>query len=373
MASPQTLDFDALLAPVPGENPAGKPVRYVGPYDAIQEARRADDDLAQGEWKRDIKTADWLGVIAIATETLAAKSKDLQIAAWLVEALVKRHGFPGLRDGLRLLRELHERFWDALYPSIEDGDLEPRIAPLEWLNEKLPASLRAVQVARFRDGESYALLHWEESRTVENLARQNPEAHKEALAEGKLTGEQFDKAVAGSPRAYYETLFADLNQSWEECEQLGKEVDKHFGREAPSLLNVKKALEDCRALVGGIVKKKRELEPDPIPAQGAGDASVPGRLDAGFAATAGSVPFAPQDRADALRRLGAVADFFRRTEPHSPVAYLVQRAVQWGQMPLEAWLWEVISDEAVLARVRETLGLKDQHAASSTSEAEQPS
>ncbi len=104
MATPQTIDVDALLAPIPGDNPAGEPVRYAGPYDAIQEARRADDDLDQGEWKRETKSADWLGVIAIATETLAAKSKDLQIAVWLTEALVKRHGFPGLRDGLRLLR-----------------------------------------------------------------------------------------------------------------------------------------------------------------------------------------------------------------------------------------------------------------------------
>lgn len=372
MATPQTLDLDALLAPIPGQNLAGESVRYAGPYDAIQEARRADDDLAQGEWQRETKAADWLGVIAIATETLAAKSKDLQIAGWLVEALVKRHGFPGLRDGLRLLRGLQERFWDSLYPSIEDGDVEPRIAPLEWLNEKLPASLRAVPVTRPRDGVSYALLHWEESRTVENLARQNPEAYQEALAEGKLTGEQFDKAVAGSPRAYYETLFEDLNQSWEECEQLSKEVDQRFGREAPSLLNVKKALEDCRALVGGIVRKKRELEPDPIPAQAEGQPAGEGARIAAIGPS-GSVPFAPQDRADALRRLGAVADFFRRTEPHSPVAYLVQRAVQWGQMPLEAWLREVISDDAVLARVRETLGMKDQHPSPSPSEAEQPS
>jgi type VI secretion system protein ImpA len=54
-----------------------------------------------------------------------------------------------------------------------------------------------------------------------------------------------------------------------------------------------------------------------------------------------------------------VADYFRRTEPHSPVSYLVQRAVRWGEMPLEAWLQNVIHDEGVLEQLRETLGLKD--------------
>jgi type VI secretion system protein ImpA len=372
MASPETIELEALLTPIPGENSAGEPLRYAGPYEAIQEARRADDDLAQGEWQRETKSADWLGVIALATEALTGRSKDLQIAIWMVEALVKRHGFAGLRDGLRFLRELQERFWETLYPVIEDGDLEARITPFEWLNEKLPVSLRAIPLTRSRDGDAYAWIHREEARRLENLARQNPEAYQAAVAEGKVTGEQFEKAVAGTPRAFYETLYADLNQSWEECGQLAKTVDEKFGREAPSLLNVKKALEELRGPLEGIVKKKRELEPDPVALQAAGASAlaVPGAPEALAMAVAGSVPFAPVDRGDALRRLTAVAEFFRRTEPHSPVAYLVQRAVQWGQMPLEAWLKEVISDETVLARVRETLGLKDHGALGHSGEGE---
>jgi len=41
------------------------------------------------------------------------------------------------------------------------------------------------------------------------------------------------------------------------------------------------------------------------------------------------------------------------------VSYLVQRAVQWGHMPLENWLRDVIKDETVLANLRDTLGLKE--------------
>src|SRR5919109_2365728 len=160
MPSPVTIDFQALLAPIPGENPAGESLRFHSTdrtYDAIQEARRSDDDLDQGEWVHKIKTSDWPAVIEIATKALASKSKDLQVAAWLVEALVKRHGFAGLRDGLRLLWELQERFWDSLYPSIDDGDLEPRAAPLLGLNKQLPASIRQVPITQ---GEAYAWLHW---------------------------------------------------------------------------------------------------------------------------------------------------------------------------------------------------------------------
>ncbi|MBI5443831.1 MAG: type VI secretion system protein TssA, partial [Deltaproteobacteria bacterium] len=63
-------------------------------------------------------------------------------------------------------------------------------------------------------------------------------------------------------------------------------------------------------------------------------------------------------RGEALARLGEVAEFFRQTEPHSPVSYLVQRAITWGQMPLETWLADVIKDTGVLEGIKETLGIR---------------
>jgi type VI secretion system protein ImpA len=75
--------------------------------------------------------------------------------------------------------------------------------------------------------------------------------------------------------------------------------------------------------------------------------------------SAGLVSLELRDRADALRRLAAIADFFHHSEPHSPVAYLIERAVRWGQMPLEQWLNDVISDQGVLSHIRETLGIKN--------------
>ncbi|NYE59101.1 type VI secretion system protein ImpA [Duganella sp. 1224] len=81
--------------------------------------------------------------------------------------------------------------------------------------------------------------------------------------------------------------------------------------------------------------------------------------DAGVA-TLGNVVMQPgaalQNRTQALQQLRLVADFFRRTEPHSPVAYLAERAAGWGEMPLHLWLRSVIKDPAVVAGVEELLG-----------------
>jgi type VI secretion system protein ImpA len=378
MASPQILDFEALLKPIAAEKPAGKDIRYDGPHDAIRQARRADDGLAQGEWVREIKAADWPAVIEIATEALATKSKDLQVSSWLTEAMAKRYGFPGLRDGFHLIRELQQRFWDALYPEIEDGDLETRAAPLVWLNEELPLAIRQIPVTQGVSGENYAWLDWKESREVDNLGQEDKAA---ALADGKITGEQFDKTVESTSLAYYRTLSEDLSQLFLEYEQLDQAVEEKFsqlGRQAPTLRDVKRAIEDCRMLVADIVKKKGGIELEPTPPEP--ESKAEGFFSSGPLRGREELPsqeghrqpdppvhdgqpaglsLMPQDRADAIRRLASVAEYFRRTEPHSPVAYLVQRAVRWGEMPLEEWLRDVIHDESVLGQLRETLGLKD--------------
>jgi type VI secretion system protein ImpA len=367
MASPTVLDFDTLLTAIPGDNPSGESLRFAAPYDAIQEARRSDDDLDQGDWVRATKAADWSGVIKIATEALATQSKDLQLAVWLVEALVKRHGFPGLRDGLRLLWELQERFWDTLYPEIDDGDLEFRTGLLGWLNLKLPPSIRLIPVTPGMNAEGYGWLRWKESRDIDNIGRRDQSAMAALVAEGKITGEQFDKAVEASPVAHFQTLFEDLNEAWREFEHLDRTVDDRFGRESPGLTGIKQAIADCLSLVTEIGNKKGGFAPTPEPelTQQAPEEAT----DVGMQENSEPVlppprrpvvaPSELQNRADALRQLAEVADYFRRTEPHSPVSYLVQRAVRWGEMPLEAWLQNVIHDENVLDQLRETLGLKD--------------
>src|SRR5262249_13629600 len=129
-------------------NPGGVELRYDPLFDKIKEARRADDDVPQGEWTTTLKTSDWNLVIKLAKDALTNKSKDLQIAAWLTEALIHREGFAGLQSGLDVLAGLVEQHWDHLFPEIEDGDAEMRAAPLDWVGLKLDLPVRLVAVDR---------------------------------------------------------------------------------------------------------------------------------------------------------------------------------------------------------------------------------
>ncbi len=388
MSSPPPIDIGELLTPIAGTNPCGESLFYTDTYDAIREARRADDaTLGQGDWKRELKVANWREVRKLSRDALATKSKDLQLAAWLTEALIKQEGFAGALWGFRLLNGLVDRFWDLLYPLPEDDDLEFRAQVLESFNNGISAALSELKLTGSGEGKEYSLNEWRESRQVEEKGLKSPQDRDALVNEGKITGEQWDKAVAATRRAFYETLLTDIKADIEEYDKLAFIVDQKFGRQAPSLRDLKRTLEECQSVVEIIVNKKRELEPDATPVETEPVNSVANEPRAeqsdfganGSATDNGSVivdgsdicspttpvhsatviSIEPQDRADALIRLERIAEFFRRTEPHSPVAYLVQRAVRWGQMPLEEWLNEMISDQSVLSHIRETLGIRN--------------
>jgi type VI secretion system protein ImpA len=63
-------------------------------------------------------------------------------------------------------------------------------------------------------------------------------------------------------------------------------------------------------------------------------------------------------RAEAYQRLMEAADYLLRTEPHSPVPYLVKRAISWGNMPLTELLQEFISGADDLVTTHRLLGMR---------------
>lgn len=271
------IDIEAILAPIPGDNPAGEDLRYSPAYDQIKEARRADDLLDRGDWQREIKTSDWDAVIATAVDALINKSKDLQIAAWLTEALVDTEGFSGLAIGLKMLNGFLRDYWEHVYPEIEEGDLDFRVGPIEFMNEKLWLAVKQVPLTDKDATPGYSWLQWQESRQVGyeadirnqygDVDENKKKARNASIAEGKITAEDFDAAVARSSKAYYESLAEDLTVCLEEFKRFDDTVDEKFGSEAPRLAELREALEDCERVIMKIFKEKKNLdaieEPEP--------------------------------------------------------------------------------------------------------------
>src|SRR2546430_965566 len=180
-----------LLQPLPGPNAGGANLGYDPLYAKLKEARREDDAAPQGEWTRPRKMADWPQVMKLASDALATKSKDLQIAAWLTEALAHQDGVAGLNAGLDLLRGLVERHWDHLYPELEDGDTGLRAAPLDWVGRYLHPAIRSVPLNK----TGHDFFKYREARATGYEAgaagdQKKLAARQAGIAEGRLAGER---------------------------------------------------------------------------------------------------------------------------------------------------------------------------------------
>jgi type VI secretion system protein ImpA len=336
------LNLEALLAPVSEARPCGDDLAFSAEVDAIARARQADDpSLEQGAWVTELKEADWKFVARSSAQLIEKRSKDLQLAVWLAEACAKGGdkvgGLRALGESLMLIALLCERYWDGLHPLPDEDGFERRIGNLAWVASRIAPWLRGVPLT---EGPNvYALRDFDVARMQggEQLAK---------LEAARQAGSQ----------AFHEALLRDCEYCATAIERLERSVDARLGTEGPSFSAAKSGLESLLLFVKPMVK-------------GGGAAPAPRTVAAAAAATAGqavqlpaaaAVPLAAgplQDRAQALAQLRAVAEFFRRTEPHSPVAYLADKAAHWGEQPLHVWLRSVIKDEASFAHIEELLGV----------------
>jgi type VI secretion system protein ImpA len=334
---------DDLLNPIEGDNPSGANLRYAPVFDKIKEARRQDDDAPQGEWQRERKSADFKQVAKLAGDTLATKSKDVQLAAWLTEAMLLQEGFSGLRQGLDLLRGLIANFWDTLYPEVEDGDLELRAAPLEWVGTRLEDLVRKTPITR--GGLNF--YKYKESRAVgtEEAAAQSEqkrEARETAVAEGKVTVEDFDKDVASTPTTQYEAWVAALDGCLGSIESLSVLCEEKFSDYTPSFMPLRTAIEEVRHTTNQILQKRLDQEgrrpaPDEAEVEQEPEAAADSAGDLGAAAAPArrkkaAVGLDPEDLDDVTARLAAVARFLRQQDASNPGSYLLLRGYRWGEL-----------------------------------------
>ncbi|MBN2171917.1 MAG: type VI secretion system protein TssA [Candidatus Krumholzibacteriota bacterium] len=341
------IDVESCLQPISEERPAGSNLRLIAEdltFSQIEEMRRQEDaDLAlSGE----SKSADWRGVVKTCESALREKSKDLELAAWLTEGLVRTEGFAGLSAGLDLCRGLVERFWDGLHPGWDEGEIIPaiRARPLSWIgtSRDFLAAVKSVPITGGTLGE-YGWLDYEQSQRVNAAAiRADQTEFQELVGAGLITGDQWQAALAATPPERLAATAAAATASMEALNRLRELCDERFGEDAPLFIE----LADLIDTIG--VQLVREPGAAPLAATAAHPAAMAAAIGGGGRITS---------REQAYRTLQEVADFLRRSEPHSPVAMLVERAVKWGHKDFEGIVQEMIKSPEVLNQIRETLGL----------------
>jgi type VI secretion system protein ImpA len=345
------LDLERLLAPISESKPCGEDLAFSSEFDRIREAQRNDDPtLDQGEWVTDLKSADWPAVLAQTSALLEGRSKDLQLAVWFTEAAVRVRGFSGFALGLRVVAGLCERYWEQMFPAMEDGDPEPRIGNLSWLAAGAPSWTAAVAIVDARQGR-FSKLDFEAARRRENGSESASGERLPPLAE-------LEQAKRQTSHDFYREALDAVADCREALAAMEAAVDARVGIDGPSFNKTREMLADVNDLLrrfaydAGMREAGVEVM-DEMPTSS--DASTP-TASIAAAATDGVL----NSRREALAQLRRVAEFFRKTEPHSPVAYLADKAARWGEMPLHDWLKRVVKDDTTLSQLQELLDVAEE-------------
>jgi type VI secretion system protein ImpA len=351
-------NLDDVLAPISAESPAGEPLRYTGIYDKVREARRADDpSLPQGEWQSALKRADFAAAASLCFDALAHRSKDLQLGVWLAEAWAQSYGVRGVAVGLRMLAKLCDRFWETMFPALAEG-VDARVALLDWLDDTLALRLRLTPLSSPSAGAPFSVSDWEMARA--GVGRDNDEA-------GTMAWEAVLSRTSQSGRGHWQALHADLGEILRARDELERATLARTG--APSVLP---RMADVLRNVAGVVEyAMRALGADPAGASGSGSGSAVASATSApvvahfalaptiqSASATGAAAGPIQTRAEAYLRLSEAADFLLRTEPHSPVPYLIMRAVSWGNMSLGELLHEFVNQTDDLVAIQVLLGMR---------------
>ena len=371
------IDLDALLAPLgDGEDGAGIDLRsdysVTSPYQLLRDARaaaRAEERARDASGDTELPPADgWRDVSRIAQESLARRSKDFEIAAWLTEALVRHHGLIGLRAGARLIAGLCHAFWENGFPRPDQDEpeeyrMDGRAAPIGGLSGgtadgTVMQPLRRLALFHRADGTALGIYQWDQAEETEAIVN---EERKQARRDAGVPELATLEAEAGLDVAHVGMVLDQARGALEAWRAMEQATDACFGSAAPSARNVTVLLERiiqvAERLTGNVAGDGGQASVAQAPAAAGGGAPPAGGAAPGLTAAA-AAPGAIRTREDALRELGRIADYFRATEPHSPLAYTLADAVRRGRMTLPELLAEIVPDQEARDAMLSRLGIR---------------
>lgn len=345
MESSELIDFDMLINVVDASAPAGADPRgdisptsqYYQLKDIRGQARANERALLAEEEDFHALTADWRPLSEAIPALLCNSVKDLEYAAWLIEAWCRTHGFVGLAAGFKTTRLLIEHFWPSVYPLPDEDGMEMRIAPLIGLNGyegdgALITPILSIPVTDVTAHGQFAC--WQYERAAD-ISRKDEKRQKQKAEAGIASLEQVKNAAAETSAAFYQKLKHQIEDAIAEFSLLSQAMDAAMDGEPQPTSAISKALQKCLDAVCYLAADKliaQEL-PGASLSEGGDDAS---HID--------PVSHQVQSREQVLQSLKLAAEFFRKTEPHSPISYALEQVVHWSALSLPELLQELIDD-----------------------------
>jgi type VI secretion system protein ImpA len=300
-----------------------------------------------------MKDPEWSKIVGQCCAILEAKSKDMRVVSWLIEAMAREYGFEGLSEALDVTGEMIKAFGSSLYPTDSDA---PNYA-IGFIDKLNQSSSLLQGLSRVTISSELPISF--SSKLVASHLKSLPDDQREDLrATGLMTYDELEVAINRAEVESVRTFVASLDSAIKSVEHLNTVLAEASGESSYGFGGIKKELESMRdwfqeLLRGRIIDgDDEEVASELLPIE-ATDDSAP-EVIKGNDRQAISL----KSREDALNSLLKVASFFRRTEPHSPLSYSLEQAVRWGKMPLPDLLRELVPSDEVLNEVYRRMGIQ---------------
>lgn len=348
------FEIKDLIQPISDSAPTGEDPRHdVTPnsnYYLLKEIRnsaRAKERKALID-EEDLQAiaSDWRPILEQVPQILKNDCKDLELVAWLIEALCRLHGFKGLTYGFNLASELIEQYWDELYPTPEPDDLAERLAPLIGLNgiESEGSLIQPIKSIAITDGKSegpFSTWQYEQAIDVERLDK---EKQIKKIESGSIALEDVELSIKESSDSFFIELNNDINSTIDAFSMLSESMDKAMLGDPQPTSYISQCLKVCsnslQHIAADIIKKSNASQMN-NDSESTDEFTNPdenhGHFESGISQQMNS-------RSQAIEQLDKVAEFFRKTEPHSPMSYAIEQVVRWSDLSLPELLQELITD-----------------------------
>jgi type VI secretion system protein ImpA len=306
-------DLEQLLAPVSADQPCG-PDRADDRLAIEQPFERPESvDAAGGEAKAE---TDWAAVIDNIIGEFG-RTKDLWLAIYLCRAGVYSAQLAWIELGANALAGMVERYWDAVHPSLAEYGVTARVMACNTLANRaafVNPLLRMPILAHRRLGVF-------SGADFERLAK-GREAESDFPLFQKLLTEVGPAQLQGA----YDAI-GGIEAALRQTETLF--LEKSGGSESPDFALTYETLDKIRKAIAQF---------HAVPGEPSGDGAAEDG-ESGVGAT-GSLSGGVHSRADVVRAIDAIADYYRQHEPSSPVPVLLERARAWVNLPF----MDVIAD-----------------------------
>lgn len=345
--------YEQLIQPIKDEQPCGVDIRqdnellqeYLTLKELRNELRREERKNIEIDNNLAINKDDWKLVVTKASAILTKYTKDVEVAVWLLEGLTRTEEFQGLNTGFQIISYLFENYSEQLYPvpeiDAEADDFHPQLAPISMLGGKyeigtLIAPIYFCELIRTNNGESYNGWELKKDLKANSKSQSNTDVTKEDILQSELLRLALDEI----DNEQFLKIKEAITNSIESFKQLNSILTSRFERQAPNLSNLSNALNYCFSVINAITKTTETQ------VQKVEDNDDQSSKDDNKQLNLNNLNYKQLDKKSAIKLLDTLALFFAESEPHSPIAYSLARALNWSKMTLPEILGDLISDQA---------------------------